>query len=392
MRDITERKRLEDQFRQAQKMEAVGRLAGGVAHDFNNILTAIMGTSSLMLDEAAQDSPLRNDILEIQRAAERAAALTRQLLAFSRKQLLQPRVLNLNRVVEGIEGMLRRLVGEDVAITTKLAADLASVRVDPGQMEQVILNLAVNARDAMPQGGTLSISTANVELDEEYAEAHTSVSPGSYVMLAASDSGTGISGESKAHLFEPFFTTKETGKGTGLGLATVYGIVKQSGGYIWVYSEPGQGATFKIYLPQVNDSPEELGPTPQEAPRGGSEVVLLAEDDRSVRTLAATILRKQGYTVLEASNGQEAIALAETHQGPIELILTDVVMPQLGGGLMVERLLALRPAARVLYVSGYTDDTVARQGLLQPGVQYLEKPFTPSALLRKVRQVLDMPA
>ncbi|HEX9691702.1 MAG TPA: PAS domain S-box protein [Gemmatimonadales bacterium] len=389
IQDITDRKRLEDQFRQAQKMEAVGRLAGGVAHDFNNILTAIIGTSALMLDYPAATGPLREDIVEIQRAADRAATLTRQLLAFSRKQILQPRVLSLNHVVEDIESMLRRIVGEDVAVTMHLAADLESVHMDPSQIEQIIVNLAVNARDAMPQGGTLSIATQNVELDEGYAESHASVSPGAYVMLAVSDTGVGMGDETKAHLFEPFFTTKEAGKGTGLGLATVYGIVKQSGGSIWVYSEPGRGATFKIYLPQVRETPEHVRKEPGETPAGGAEVILLAEDDDSVRAPTATILRRQGYTVLEAANGREAMALVETHQGPIDLILTDVVMPELGGVSMVEQLRPLRPEVKVLYISGYTDDAIARQGLLRPGAHYLEKPFTPVALLRRVRQVLD---
>jgi len=389
--DITERKRLEDQFRQAQKMEAVGRLAGGVAHDFNNILTAILGTSALLLDDMGPSSPLRADILEIQAASERAAALTRQLLAFSRKQILQPRVLNLNDIVSGVEAMLRRLLGEDVTLVTELAPDLGAVTVDPGQVEQVIVNLAVNARDAMPEGGTLSITTGNAELDEAHAHMRPVVTPGPYVMLAVSDTGTGIAPEAKPHLFEPFFTTKSVGRGTGLGLATVYGIVKQSGGYIWVYSEPGRGATFKIYLPLVHEAPETLGTVAEAPPRGGSEVVLLAEDDGSVRALAVNVLQKHGYTVLEARNGQEAVSLAQAHEGPIHLILTDVVMPELAGRPMAERLVSLRPGTKVLYISGYTDDAIARHGLLEDGVQYLEKPFTPNALLRKVRQVLDEP-
>ncbi|HEX9582171.1 MAG TPA: PAS domain S-box protein [Gemmatimonadales bacterium] len=387
--DITERKRLEDQVRQAQKMEAVGRLAGGVAHDFNNILTAILGTSALLLDDVGPSSPFRTDILEIQSAAERAATLTRQLLAFSRKQILQPRVLSLNDSVSGLQGMLRRLLGEDVKLVTDLASGLGAVRVDPGQVEQVLLNLAVNARDAMAEGGTLSITTRNADLDQTYARVRQGVGPGPYVMLAVADTGTGLSEEAKAHLFEPFFTTKGMGRGTGLGLATVYGIVKQSGGYIWVYSEPGQGATFKVYLPRVPDLPELVGRGAEAPPRGGSEVILLAEDDGGVRALAVHVLRKQGYTVLEAKHGEEALSIAEGHHGTLHLVLTDVVMPELAGKPMVERLLALRPGTRVLYISGYTDDAIARHGLLDAGVHYLEKPFTPNALLRKVREVLD---
>jgi len=387
--DVSAQRLLEDQFRQAQKMEAVGRLAGGVAHDFNNLLSVITSYSEMVLEDLGPADPRRADLDEIRKAAVAAAGLTRQLLAFSRQQVLQPRVLSPNAVIEGVDKMLRRLIGEDVALTTVLAPDIGSIKADPGQMEQVIMNLAVNARDAMPEGGQLTIATSNIELDSHYAGDHIPVVAGPYVLLAVTDTGSGMDDETKRRLFEPFFTTKEKGKGTGLGLATVYGIVKQSGGFIWVYSELGQGTTFKIYLPRVADEPMAA-----EAPRSpesvhGTETVLLAEDSPGVRSAARQILGRLGYTVIDAPNGAAALALAASLTGPLDLLVTDVVMPEMSGRQLAERLTALRPGLKVLYVSGYTDDAVVRHGVLEAGISYLEKPFTPERLARKVREVLD---
>jgi PAS domain S-box-containing protein len=387
--DITERLALEHRLRQAQKMEAVGRLAGGIAHDFNNVLTAIFGYADLVAGEVPP-GPIQEDVQEIRNAATRAASLTRQLLAFSRRQVLQPAVLNLNELVENLGRMLQRLLGEDVALRTSLAPDLGNVRTDPGQIEQVIVNLAVNARDAMPNGGRLTIETANAELSEQYAEAHQPVIPGSYVMLAVSDTGIGIASEIRGHIFEPFFTTKEKGKGTGLGLSTVYGIVKQSGGYIWVYSEPAHGATFKVYLPRV-DAPVDPGPQAGEPePRlTGTETILLAEDDDLLRPLVRGILEKVGYRVLDAPNTGAALAVARATNDPIHLLVTDVVMPGESGRELARRLAEIRPDAKVLYISGYTDEAIVHHGMLDPGLHYLQKPFTPPVLARKVRSVLD---
>jgi len=388
--DITERKLLEAQLRQAQKMEAVGRLAGGIAHDFNNLLTAILGSAELLLDTLAPEAPEREDLEEIRKAAKRAGDLTRQLLAFSRQQVLTPQVLDLNVLVANMEKLLRRLIGEDIELRTAPARDLAAVKADPSQLEQVIVNLAVNARDAMPQGGRLTIETANVELDQAYAEQHFPAQPGSYVLLAVSDTGTGMDAATMSRIFEPFFTTKETGKGTGLGLATVYGVVKQSGGYIWVYSEPGQGTSFKVYLPRVTEAPEPTRPGPAAAaPLRGSETVLLVEDDEMVRTLTRRMLEARGYTVLSASRGEDALGVVERHDGPIDLLVTDVVMPGMSGRAVAQRLLELRPGLKVLYLSGYTDDAIVRHGMLEPGIAFLQKPFSADALARKVREVLD---
>src|SRR5574341_1682227 len=391
-RDVTESHRLEEQLRQSQKMEAVGRLAGGMAHDFNNILTAIGGFSDLLLHDLPLHDPRREDVEEIRKAAERAAALTQQLLAFSRRQVLQPKVLDLNAVVARTEKLLRRLIGEDITLLTPGEPALWAVRADPGQIEQVLVNLAVNARDAMPQGGTLSIATANAALDQAFADDHQPVTPGEYVMVAVIDTGIGMDAETQAHVFEPFFTTKERGKGTGLGLAMVYGIVKQSGGFIWVTSAPGQGAAFKIYLPRTEEAPEAAPDESRAEPSaGGRETILLAEDEEAVRRVARETLVRNGYSVLQASQGAAALALAEAHGSPIHLLLTDVVMPGMSGRQLADRLSALRPGLKVLYMSGYTDDGIVRQGMLEPGLAYLQKPFRPDALARKVREVLDTP-
>lgn len=389
-RDITQRVQLEEKFRQAQKMEAVGRLAGGVAHDFNNLLTAISGHAQILLEDLPADDPARADIEEISRAADRAADLTRQLLAFSRKQMLRSQVLDPNALIGEIQKMLRRLIGEDIELITRLAPDLGAVRADPGQLEQVIMNLAVNARDAMPTGGRLLIETRNVELGEDDARRLAPLQPGPHVVLIISDTGAGMDESTRERIFEPFFTTKEKGKGTGLGLSTVYGIVQQSGGHIWVYSEPGQGTTFKIYLPRVDARPE-AAPAPSDADgaHNGREVVLLVEDEDAVRSLARRILEKRGYTVLTARTGPEALRIAERHDGPIHLILTDVVMPEMSGRELAERIAPTRPDARTLFMSGYTEDDVLRRGVLNEGAAFLEKPFTPSALAQKVREVLD---
>ncbi len=389
VRDVTERRQLEDQFRQAQKMEAVGRLAGGVAHDFNNLLTVITSYSQLLLDDFDAEDARRADLEEIQKAAAGAATLTRQLLAFSRQQVLEPKVLDLNTVVAGAGKMLKRLIGEDVDLVTDLAPDLGAVKVDPGQVEQVVMNLAVNARDAMPEGGKITIATANAELESTHTQEHSVVSAGAYVLLSVSDTGIGMDDRTQARIFEPFFTTKEKGKGTGLGLATVYGIVKQSGGFIWVYSEPGHGTTFKIYLPRVTETPldQPFGGSPEAL--HGTETVLLAEDSAGVRAVARKALMRNGYSVIEASDGQSALELAATHSGPIHLLVTDVIMPEMSGRQLADRLRDERPDLLVLFVSGYTDDAIIRHGILEPGIAFLQKPFTPEALARKVRAVLD---
>ena len=390
VRDISERKRLEEQLLQAQKMEAVGRLAGGVAHDFNNLLTAIIGYAELLMMSFSPDNPRRRDAEEIKKAADRAAALTRQLLAFSRKQMLRPQVLNLNLVVTGIEQMLRRVIGEDIELVTVLDPDLGLVKADPGQIDQVIMNLAVNARDAMPQGGRLTIETKNAYLDEEYARQHLEVQPGLYVMLAVSDTGVGMDEEIKSHLFEPFFTTKEVGKGTGLGLATVYGIVKQSDGHIWVYSEPGQGTTFKIYLPMVEGSAEPTKWTLLfDETLHGAETILLVEDDSLVRELARRVLVQHGYLVLEAYDGEEALRVCKGYEKPIHLLVTDVVMPGgMSGRQLAESMATMHPETQVLYMSGYADNAIVRHGILESDTAFLQKPFTPESLARKVREVL----
>ena len=390
--DMTQRRQLEEQLRQAQKMQAVGRLAGGIAHDFNNLLTIISGYSELLLERLEADNPMRGQAEQIKKAGDRAAALTRQLLAFSRQQVLVPQVLDLNHVVANTLSMLRRLIGEDVELVAVEGPGLGRVRADPGQLEQVIMNLAVNARDAMPRGGKLTLETANAELDETYARSHFPIQPGPYVMLAVSDTGCGMDAETQAHIFEPFFTTKEKGKGTGLGLAMVYGIIKQSGGYIWCYSEVGQGTTFKIYLPRVAEVEEMKGKVGVwVAPERCTETVLVVEDEPEVRQLARRILAAQGYQVLEARHGEDALLVCEQHPGPIHLLLTDVVMPEMGGPELAERLAPFRREMKVLYMSGYTDDAVVHHGVLTSGAAYLQKPFTPEALARKVWEVLRGP-
>ena len=391
IRDLTEKRHLEAQFRQAQKMEAVGRLAGGVAHDFNNLLTVILSYTGMLMDGVSPQDPRADDLEQIRKAALAAASLTRQLLAFSRQQVIEPRLINLNDIVSSSEKMLGRLIGEDVALKTIYSTGPLTVRIDPGQVEQVIMNLVVNARDSMPVGGKLTIETANVILDAEYALDHCPSIPGRYAMLAVSDSGCGMDEETRAKIFEPFFTTKEMGRGTGLGLATVYGIVKQSDGFIWVYSEVGQGTTFKIYLPLLDKPPGDAGVEHEsEVAATGTETILLAEDAAAVRLAAREILERFGYTVLEAPNGAVALHTAK-HEGQIDLLLTDVVMPEMSGRELADRFTGLRPETKVLFMSGYTDDAIVRHGLLRANIAYLQKPFSPDALARKVREVLDSP-
>jgi PAS domain S-box-containing protein len=392
--DLTALKQLEAQLGQSQKMEAVGRLAGGIAHDFNNLLTLIRGQVERLQAGLEEDHPLRRSADEVARAADRAAGLTLQLLAFSRRQVLSPKVLNVNTVIRNAHLLLTRLIGEDVSVELSLAPEVQPVKADPGQLEQALMNLAINARDAMPGGGVLSISTANVELDETYCRQHISARPGHYVRLAVSDTGTGMDPETRARVFEPFFTTKEVGKGTGLGLSMVYGTVKQSGGYIWAYSEQGIGTTFKIYLPAVEAAVET---EPRRAPAtelgrlGGTETILLVEDEDGVREVIEETLRARGYRVLAASRGSEALQIAEFIEDDIHLLVTDVVMPHMSGREVALRLTARRPDLRVLYLSGYTDDAILHHGILDPGTYFLQKPFAAVELARKVREVLGSP-
>ena len=390
LRDITSQKLLEMQYLQSQKMEAIGRLAGGIAHDFNNLLTVIKGYSHLALIDLKEGDPLKGNLEEIENAAERAARLTRQILAFSRRQIMEMKVLDLNSVLYDLDKMLRRVIGEDIELVTLVAEDLGKVKTDSGQIEQVIVNLAVNARDAMPEGGKLTIETANVELDEAYAGRHIAVKPGRYAMLAVSDTGCGMSPEVQEEIFEPFFTTKEKGKGTGLGLSTVYGIVKQSGGNIWVYSELGQGTTFKIYLPLADELlVEETTEQPIMKTTHGGETILLVEDDENVRKLTSLILRKQGYRVFEASNGEEAMATSRNLNKPVHLVLTDVVMPGMNGHKVIEKLRQEHGAFKVLYMSGYTDNAIVHHGILAAGTNFIQKPFSRETLIRKVIEALD---
>jgi PAS domain S-box-containing protein len=386
--DITDLKGTEAQLVQAQKMEAVGRLAGGIAHDFNNLLTVITSYGELQLDDLPAEDARRADLEEIVRAAREAAKLTRQLLAFSRRQVLDVKVLSLNDVVTNLNKMLMRVIGEDLDLALVQEPDLGAVRADPGQIEQVLMNLAVNARDAMPNGGKITIETSNVELTPDYVRTHEPVLPGAYVLLAVSDTGIGMDEATKAHIFEPFFTTKEIGKGTGLGLATVYGIVKQSDGFIWVYSEPGHGATFKIYLPRVTEAAERLVATAPAPIRRGRETILLVEDDPAVRKVERAVLERLGYTILVADRPSVALEIAALGPPP-ELLLSDVIMPEMNGRDLARQLQSKWPKLKVLYISGYTDDAVVRHGVLEAGVSFLEKPFTPEALAQKVGQVLD---
>jgi len=388
--DVTERRALEQQLRQSQKMEAIGRLAGGIAHDFNNLLMVISGYSEFLLEGLGPDQSLRGPAQEISAAAERATSLTRQLLAFSRKQMLAPKVLDLNDVVTENLRMLTRLIGEDIDLVMIPGPELVPVKVDPGQIEQVILNLAVNARDAMPQGGKLTIETNNVTLDENYARIHAPVRPGEYVMLAISDTGVGMDSETQSRIFEPFFTTKGP-KGTGLGLSTVYGIVKQSGGYIWVYSEPGKGTSFKIYFPRaVEAEPVPAEPAAAvESAEQPRETILLVEDEGNLRRLTRHFLENQGYAVLEAADGAAAVQIAVAHQGTIHLLLTDVIMPGMNGRELAQRVSEIRPNIKVLYMSGYTENAIGHNGTLDAGVTLLQKPFNLQALKAKVREVLD---
>jgi two-component system, cell cycle sensor histidine kinase and response regulator CckA len=385
--DITERKRLERQFHEAQRMESVGRLAGGVAHDFNNLLTVINGYSDMLLSEVQPGDPMRENLAEIRAAGDRAASLTQQLLAFSRRQMLQPVVLNLNQTVDEIQRMLRRVIGEDIEFVTQLEPSLGNMLADPGQIQQVLMNLAVNARDAMPGGGTLLIETANVVFDEDYASAHADTRPGPHIMLAVTDTGSGISDEVKQRLFEPFFTTKPTGHGTGLGLATVYGMVKQSGGWIWVYSELGRGTTFKVYFPRT-DAPVPVATAAAAGKISGTETILVVEDQPEVRNLAVTVLRRCGYDVHSAVNGADAISFCTRFTGTIHLLLTDVIMPGMNGREVADNILEQRPDTSVLFMSGYTQNAIAHRGVLDEGIDYLQKPFTPEILAARVRNVL----
>ncbi len=387
-RDVTHERELEEQFRQAQKMQAIGQLTAGIAHDFNNLLTAINGFAELAQYGLAIDHPLQDSLSRILQAGQHAAKLISQLMVFSRKQVLEPQVLNLNTVVGEMDKMLQRIIGEHITLKTTLASDLGLVKVDPAHLEQVIVNLAVNARDAMPQGGYLTIETANVTLDEDYAAHHLEVVPGEYVLLTVSDNGVGMSEEIKAHIFEPFFTTKETGKGTGLGLAIVFGIVKQSSGHIWVYSEPGQGSAFKIYLPRVQKSAASIIQSEAQNLPTAHETVLLVEDDPGVREIAAVTLRRQGYTVLAASDSSVAIRLAQQYHESIDLLLTDVVLPGGNGKTLADELAQSRPNLKCLFMSGYTDEAIVQHGILAPGIAFLQKPFTVQGLVRKVREVL----
>jgi two-component system cell cycle sensor histidine kinase/response regulator CckA len=396
MVDITAQKRAEDalrkteeQLRQAQKMEAVGRLAGGVAHDFNNVLSVIMSYGEFLLDGLRSTDPMRADVEEIRKAAARAAGLTRQLLMLSRQQVVEPKVIDLQDVLANMDKMLQRILGEDVELVSVPSRSAVRIVADPGHIEQVILNLVVNARDAMPRGGKLTIETTNVVLDEDYALSHLPAKAGPHVMLAVSDTGTGMDRETQARIFEPFFTTKEKGKGTGLGLSTVFGIVRQSGGNIWVYSEPGKGTTFKVYLPRVDAEVDVQKAQVIPATLRGTETILLVEDEEQVRAIVLSILRRQGYRVLAAQHAGEALLLCERHPEAIDLMVTDVVMPQMSGPELARRLSQTRPDMKVLCMSGYTDDSIVRHGVLESGVAFLQKPVTPALLSRKVREVLD---
>ena len=387
--NITERKQMENQLRQAQKMQAIGQLAGGVAHDFNNLLTVVEGQLEMMLSEVPPSGRLRRRLEEVEKAAHLASTLTRRLLAFSRMQVLQSKVLDLNAVMAGISQMLARLIGENIEMTFLPGADLGRVKADPSQIEQVLMNLVVNARDAMPGGGRLTIETHNAHVDATYARQQAIVERGDYVVLVVSDTGRGMGGETRARIFEPFFTTKHPGQGTGLGLSMVYGIVKQSGGYIWVYSEPGHGATFKIYLPQVTEPVDERAPVVSGSSPPGKETILFAEDEESVREIVSGFLESKGYRVLAAADGDSAKQMAKSHNGKIDLLLTDVVMPRTGGRELAEALHRILPQLKVIFISGYTGDFVVRNAILESGAAFVQKPFSMQSLARKIREVLD---
>jgi two-component system cell cycle sensor histidine kinase/response regulator CckA len=385
-----QRKQLEEQLYQSQKMEAVGRLAGGVAHDFNNILTVIRGCSEFIISSLKEDDSLHQDAASVIQASEQAACLTRQLLAFSRKQVLQPKVFDLNNIVSIMDKMFRRIIGEHIELNTMLGSESLPVKADPGQLEQVIMNLVINARDAMPQGGRLTLESTRVFLDEAYCRLHVDVTPGSYVLLAISDTGMGMDTETQTRIFEPFFTTKDKERGTGLGLATVHGIIRQSEGFIWVYSEPGQGTTFKIYLPEAQEKlPEQGQASAPTASWQGQETVLVVEDEELVRRVARRILQNYGYIILEASTGREALVIGEEYPGPIHLLLTDVMMPEMGGKELVDRWKDQHPETQVIFTSGYTENAIVHNGNLDPDIHFIQKPYRPNALARMVREVLD---
>jgi PAS domain S-box-containing protein len=386
--DVTERHLLEEQQRQSQRVESLGQLAGGIAHDFNNLLTVIQGYCELLRNDLEPDGPHQNDLVEIRQAADRATSLTQQLLAFGRRQILEPRVLDLRDSLRGIESMIRRLIGEDLDVVVRTTGEAARIKADAGQIEQVILNLALNARDAMPEGGSLLLEVTTADLDDAYARQHVSVRPGRYVMLSVSDTGLGMDTATQARIFEPFFTTKPRGRGTGLGLSTVYGIVKQSGGNVWVYSEPGRGSTFKIYFPLVEEAVDTLTSVPAPAALTGSETILVVEDEPGVRELARKVLARYGYRVLVAATPQEALALAERSRDPIHLLVSDVVLPEMSGRSLANLVMKSRPDLRVMFMSGYTDDAIVHRGVLDADTPFLQKPFTPEALARKVRTVL----
>ncbi len=392
VRDITERRTLEAQLQQAQRLQAIGKLAGGIAHDFNNLLTTILGYCDLLLNQISAGSSFRRDVVEIRKAAGRATSLTQQLLAFARRQILEPKVIDLNTIIAEMHKMLCRLIREDIDLVTVLPPGLWRVRADPTQIEQILMNLVINARDAMPEGGKLTIETGNVILDEAYARRHAGVQPGPYVLLAVSDTGCGMDAQTLAQVFEPFFTTKQRGQGTGLGLATVYGIVKQSSGHIWAYSEPGRGTTMKIYLPRVDAPLTVIEDVPHSPPAiEASETILVVEDEEDVRNLIAEILGMKGYNLLLARHPAEAVDISRTHDGPIHLLITDVTLPEVDGRSLSEEIVQIRPSVRVLFISGYTENAIVHNGVLDEDVYFLQKPFAPEILLAKVREVLDAP-
>ncbi|HEY6945288.1 MAG TPA: PAS domain S-box protein, partial [Candidatus Acidoferrum sp.] len=391
--DITARKKMEAQLRLSQRMEAIGRLAGGVAHDFNNLVTVILGCCDALSGELPSDHPASRKVEMVRKAGASAADLTRQLLAFGRKQILQPKLIEPKEIVNGVAIMLGRLIGADIKLEVAVDPKVGCINADPGQVEQILVNLAANARDAMPNGGRMTIELRNAELDDSYQKQHSPAIPGPYVMISVTDTGCGMDSKTQAQIFDPFFTTKEFGKGTGLGLATVYGIVKQSGGYIWVYSELGKGTVFKVYLPRVErEAPQSVHADPDGAPQRGTETILFAEDSESLREMACEYLESIGYTVIEAGCGTEALQRSSEFQGTIHLLLTDVIMPEMNGRELADQIVQNRPGIKVLFTSGYTDDAIVRHGVLEPGIAFIQKPYRPRAIARKIREVLDGPA